>query len=524
MKFEGDLLGDNYLTMKVLEDNFDVYFTSNCKYCINKSGDWFDLSANTSVTANAGDTLSFKAHITKTSAGSGVGRFFASKKFNLSGNCMSLIFEDEAANNFSLKDQVSAFDHLFANQPVVNIAPNFLPATTLSDYCYEYMFGGCTSLVTAPDLPATKLATDCYMEMFFNNRSLRYAPKLPATTMQSRCYHSMFKWCSNLIVAPDLPATKLSTACYAYMFDGCGNLNESPKLPATTLADHCYYYMFADTWVLPDCSNIDFYSSSVVSSGGLRGLFGGTRWTYHQLSEVLPVNSNGECYLPCTTLADYCYEFMFADCTDFTVAPKLPATTLAERCYSNMFYGNYNLVTPPELPATTLADSCYDSMFQECRNLEIAPELPATILKDCCYYNMFESCAIKNPPELPSTRLANYCYAYMFAGCELETAPELPATTLANFCYEGMFDRCDKLTTAPDLPATTLVTGCYNWMFADCSKLNYIKILAHDISVDYLNNFAYGAPREGTLVMSANANWIPTDLDSVFSTWTIQIV
>jgi hypothetical protein len=229
------------------------------------------------VTANKGDTLSFKAHITKTSANNGVGRFHASKKFNLSGNCMSLIFEDEAANNFSLKDQVSAFDHLFAGQPVVNIAPNFLPATTLSKYCYKYMFSGCTSLVTAPELPATNLTIDCYEKMFFNNQSLRYAPKLPATTMQSGCYRSMFEACSNLIVAPDLPATKLAIACYAYMFDGCYDLIESPKLPATTLADRCYYFMFADTWVLPDCSNIDFYSSSVVSSGGLRGLFGGTR-------------------------------------------------------------------------------------------------------------------------------------------------------------------------------------------------------------------------------------------------------
>ena len=42
--------------------------------------------------------------------------------------------------------------------------------------------------------------------------------------------------------------------------------------------------------------------------------------------------------LPATTLAEYCYQEMFSQCTSLTKAPVLPATTLVEYCYSNMFY------------------------------------------------------------------------------------------------------------------------------------------------------------------------------------------
>ena len=52
---------------------------------------------------------------------------------------------------------------------------------------------------------------------------------------------------------------------------------------------------------------------------------------------------------------DYCYCYMFYDCTHLTKAPELPATTLADKCYFDMFYGCAALTKAPELPATTLA-------------------------------------------------------------------------------------------------------------------------------------------------------------------------
>ena len=93
-----------------------------------------------------------------------------------------------------------------------------------------------------------------------------------------------------------------------------------------------------------------------------------------------------------TTLANYCYIYLFRDCTGLTSAPELPATTLAANCYRNMFYGCTGLTSAPELPATTLAGSCYNSMFNGCTGLTSAPELPATTLAGSCYMNMFYDC------------------------------------------------------------------------------------------------------------------------------------
>ena len=63
------------------------------------------------------------------------------------------------------------------------------------------------------------------------------------------------------------------------------------------------------------------------------------------------------------TMANYCYRWMFRDCTSLTRAPALSATTLSTYCYSNMFQGCTSLTKAPALPATTLADDCYNDMF-----------------------------------------------------------------------------------------------------------------------------------------------------------------
>lgn len=60
---------------------------------------------------------------------------------------------------------------------------------------------------------------------------------------------------------------------------------------------------------------------------------------------------------------------MFQYCTLLTTAPELPATTLANYCYYYMFRDCHELTAAPELPATTLASSCYNSMFYGCWKL-----------------------------------------------------------------------------------------------------------------------------------------------------------
>ena len=111
----------------------------------------------------------------------------------------------------------------------------WLPVTTLANGCYRYMFTGCTSLTTAPELPATTLADECYRSMFNGCTSLTTAPSvLPATTLTQYCYVTMFNGCTSLTTAPVLPATTLTDYCYDSLFYGCSSLNYIKAMFTTT--------------------------------------------------------------------------------------------------------------------------------------------------------------------------------------------------------------------------------------------------------------------------------------------------
>ena len=166
-----------------------------------------------------------------------------------------------------------------------------LPATILSERCYEGMFSGCTSLVSAPELPATTLAESCCNNMFKGCTSLVTVSEiLPATTLVQRCYESMFSGCTSLVSAPELPATTLAESCCQNMFKGCKSLVTVPKiLPATTLVKGCYNSMFRY------CSNLKsvtaLFEKSVTSSlnGWLTGV--SSIGTFYKNAEAVWENS-----------------------------------------------------------------------------------------------------------------------------------------------------------------------------------------------------------------------------------------
>ena len=187
------------------------------------------------------------------------------------------------------------------------------------------------------------------------------------------------------------------------------------------------------------------------------------------------------------TMANYCYNGMFSNCTSLTQAPTLPATTLAAHCYYSMFEGCTALTHAPALPATTLANQCYVGMFFSCTSLTQAPELPATTLADWCYAYMFQGCtSLTQAPYLPATTLAEECYQQMFLDCtSLTQAPVLPATTLATQCYYQMFQGCTSLTQAPYLPATTLAQSCYVNMFYGCTSLKLSSTQTEEYTQEY---------------------------------------
>ena len=366
--------------VEALEDGLTVSFTKKATsgslyYSLDKQ-EWNELSGETPA-VNSGEKVYFKGDLVPGTR-SGIGEFSINKQCNVAGNIMSLLFADDFVGKTDLTGYDYAFKNLFNGCTTIQSAKNLiLSATTLANYCYHFMFYGCSSLTSAPELPATTLASYCYQYMFTGCTSLTSAPELPATTLAEHCYNNMFSGCTSLTTAPELPATTLAEHCYNNMFSGCTSLTSAPELPATTLAEHCYNNMFQRCTSLTSAPE-----------------------------------------LPATTLANYCYDGIFYGCSGLTSAPELPATTLAEYCYQSMFSGCTVLTSAPELPATTLADCCYQNMFYDCSGLTSAPELPATMLTRYCYSNMFKNCTnLTSAPELPATTLADGCYNSMFWGC-----------------------------------------------------------------------------------------------------------
>ena len=156
------------------------------------------------------------------------------------GNIMSLINSTgyETANALTVN---YCFRYLFSNNSKIKNKTGselMLPATTLSNNCYDSMFCDCTSLTTAPELPAT-LSESCYQAMFKGCTSLTTVPELPATTLRNWCYQSMFEGCASLTTAPELPATTLAEKCYYGMFWGCTSLNSVTCLATDISASDC---------------------------------------------------------------------------------------------------------------------------------------------------------------------------------------------------------------------------------------------------------------------------------------------
>ena len=237
---------DVYFYHEALEDGYKTSFNNiNLNYSIDNCKTWNELESQTwTPKINKGERIYFKGENMKAKRDYGIGQFESVKKFNIGGNIMSLIYGDDFKDQTKLLD-IHQFCRLFQyNEFLISAEQLILPATELTEYCYEYMFKSCNGLVTAPELPETTLTYMCYYSMFDGCHNLTKAPELPATTLASFCSHFMFKFCTSLTTAPELPATKLANNCYALMFDWCESLVIAPELPAPKLTKRCYMNMF----------------------------------------------------------------------------------------------------------------------------------------------------------------------------------------------------------------------------------------------------------------------------------------
>ena len=102
--------------------------------------------------------------------------FESTADFSLSGNIMSLIYGTNFRNQTELpaESKYNFCSMFYNNSHLTSVNDLVMPATTLREECYAYMFEGCSKLVTAPTLPALTGATNCYKEMFKGCTYLKY--------------------------------------------------------------------------------------------------------------------------------------------------------------------------------------------------------------------------------------------------------------------------------------------------------------------------------------------------------------
>jgi hypothetical protein len=473
-----------YLTFEAIEDDLTASLSTNaCEYRID-DGSWNNLSAGSNTASiNKGQTLSFRGNLTPTSS-NGIGTFTISKKCNLKGNIMSLLYGDDFEGQTDLTGKGYAFHTLFYNcANIVDASELILPATVLSGNCYDRMFYGCTSLTTAPELPATTLAAWCYDYMFQGCTSLTSAPSvLPATKLDYYCYDGMFAGCTSLINAPELPATTLANRCYDSMFYGCTSLVNAPELPATKLSYECYKYMFSG------CTSLTTAPK-----------------------------------LPATTLSDYCYQGMFNSCTSLVTAPELPATTLSNYCYDNMFRGCTSLVNAPELPATTLATRCYSTMFERCTSLTTAPVLPATTLAGNCYLFMFNGCNKLNNIVMLATNIsASRCLdGWVCDVASTGTFVKHPNMTSLPSGTSGIPEGWEVKDPITPTECTSLTITADNVMGNETTTVIHYTAICN--GMDYKGNTVTGIVKEGTSI-SAEFPQNTSETETVERTITFEFM
>lgn len=191
---------NNYLTIEFIENGvfrFNPRMKYDVFYCINGDGNWSIIGTST-LSINAKQTVSFKCNVSASNTIiSEIGQFYISGLCRLKGNCMSMLYGDDAINQFSLVEwEGYIFDSLFKNcGGIVHVSKNFLPATTLGFGCYTNMFEGCSLLCNTPDLPAAALDYRCYYRMFYGCSRLCYIKTLVTDRSESS---GMSNWVYNV--------------------------------------------------------------------------------------------------------------------------------------------------------------------------------------------------------------------------------------------------------------------------------------------------------------------------------------
>ena len=224
------------ITPGTIKVNMSGTLSTGMKYSVNGGTPTLITTTTSIEDLKAGDKVQFYGNGTSTQAYGnspevsilGDGDGFKTKVY---GNIMSLLDEEGFATKTDLPNTKYVFYGLFKeNSTLIDASELLLPATTLTEACYQAMFNGCSALTAAPALPATQLAANCYSAMFNGCSALTEAPVLPATQLVTNCYHSMFNNCKKLATVTCLATSGINqNNSTTYWLQNAGSQAEGTK-------------------------------------------------------------------------------------------------------------------------------------------------------------------------------------------------------------------------------------------------------------------------------------------------------
>lgn len=329
--------------------------TNDLSYSFDKNN-WtafdFNLSTET-VNVPQGGRIYIRSSTGLSTTGNNYVNFSMSNQHTAGGHIASLLDYTQMGGYSSIPGY--AFNRLFNDDAYLTDASDidFAGVTSVAyDGCY-YMFNGCTSLTTAPDLSGiTSVGDSGFRDMFKGCSNLTTAPDLSGiTSTGTHSFYEMFYWCSSLVTAPNLSGlTSIGSDVCCYMFYRCTSLT-----------------------TVPDLSNV-----TSIGSGGCNNMFWG--------------------------------------CTSLTTPPDLRRVTSIEGggC-SYMFYGCSNLTTSPDLSnVTSIGGGGCSSMLSSCISLTTAPYLGnvTSVGSKGCYYMFRGSGALTDvyAPSIKSWNTEDFYY------------------------------------------------------------------------------------------------------------------
>ena len=495
---------NNSIGLKITAlENLTISFSNDLKYNIRKYPEWQTYKADTELHISAGNSVIFKGSLTPTQTG-GIGTFTISGDFNVSGNILALINNNDICAN--------AFKHLFQNCTDLIDASGLILSEDTAESCYEGIFKGCTGLEVAPDLKATTLTANCYKEMFYGCSSLDII-NIYSETPIGEDY--TLNWVNG--VAASGTFNKIPYVTYS--------ITGNSGIPSGWNVDTFHELEYFTVESLTDNNTISMVKGPIAANISY-SLNGGETWTDITLSSGTTnfgtintgdtiifkgnntrlatawdnynhFNGSGN-YKVYGNVMSLLYEDEFLNNSEFDSS--------VDNHLGGLFRGSTTLIDASNLilPALTLYYNSYNGMFRECTNLVAGPQLLATQAGEECYGSMFEACI------------------------NLEVAPEINLVNLAQGCCKRMFlmDRNSKITTpkmtkSPILHVATGVNKCYEEMFKGNGNLTEVTCLLTNDSTA-TSNWLSNVSSTGTFIKSPlKTNW-PNTSSGYPSGWTIE--